>query len=157
MKTGPNAPRRLSIFGSTGSIGVNTLDVVTQLGGREAFEVVAISGNANVALLAEQAKACGAELAVTADEASYGALKDALSGTGIEVAGRPEDGVMVGEQSLQLGDHVDMAVAVEVPAYLLQRDDVGAVDAGDDARQVEAIVETDAVLDVVADEFHDSL
>ena len=86
MKTGSNAPRRLSIFGSTGSIGVNTLDVVNQLGGREAFEVVAISGNANVALLAEQARACGAELAVTADEASYGALKDALSGTGIEVA-----------------------------------------------------------------------
>ncbi len=81
-----NAGRRISILGSTGSIGVNTLDVVEQLGGRDAFDVVAVTGNANVALLAEQAKACGASLAVTADEACYGALKEALSGTGIEVA-----------------------------------------------------------------------
>ncbi len=86
MKTGLTAPRRISIFGSTGSIGVNTLDVVNQLGGRDTFEVVAISGNTNVALLAEQAKASGAKVAVTADEMSYGALKAALSGTGIEVA-----------------------------------------------------------------------
>jgi 1-deoxy-D-xylulose-5-phosphate reductoisomerase len=80
------AGRRISILGSTGSIGVNTLDVVEQLGGRDTFDVVAVTGNANVALLAEQAKTCGARLAVTADEACYGALKEALSGTGIEVA-----------------------------------------------------------------------
>ncbi|WP_430255245.1 1-deoxy-D-xylulose-5-phosphate reductoisomerase [Neorhizobium sp. DAR64872/K0K18] len=78
--------RRISILGSTGSIGVNTLDVVSQLGGRDAFDVVAITGNANVTLLAEQAIACGAALAVTADDAHYDALKSALSGTGIEVA-----------------------------------------------------------------------
>ncbi|TWF50308.1 1-deoxy-D-xylulose-5-phosphate reductoisomerase [Neorhizobium alkalisoli] len=96
--------RRITILGSTGSIGVNTLDVVNQLGGRDAFEVAAITGNSNIALLAEQAKACGAELAVTADEKHYPALKDALVGTGIEVAAgaaalieagaRPSDWVM---------------------------------------------------------------
>lgn len=78
--------RRISILGSTGSIGVNTLDVVNQLGGREAFDVVAITGNANVALLAEQARRYGAELAVTADDAHYATLKQALAGSGIEVA-----------------------------------------------------------------------
>ncbi|MGK6313228.1 1-deoxy-D-xylulose-5-phosphate reductoisomerase [Neorhizobium sp. DT-125] len=78
--------RRISILGSTGSIGVNTLDVVNQLGGREAFDVVAITGNANIALLAEQAKTCGAKLAVTADGGQYAALKDALAGSSIEVA-----------------------------------------------------------------------
>ena len=78
--------RRISILGSTGSIGVNTLDVVNQLGGREAFEVVAVTGNANVALLAEQARISGAELAVTADEKCYAPLKEALAGTDIEVA-----------------------------------------------------------------------
>ncbi len=96
--------RRISILGSTGSIGVNTLDVVNQLGGREAFEVVAITGNSNIALLADQAKACGAKLAVTADDRQYAALKDALAGAGIEVAAgrealieagaRPSDWVM---------------------------------------------------------------
>jgi 1-deoxy-D-xylulose-5-phosphate reductoisomerase len=83
---GDNARRRISILGSTGSIGVNTLDVVQQLGGTQAFDVVAVTGNANVRLLAEQAKSCGARLAVTADEACYGALKEALAGSGIEVA-----------------------------------------------------------------------
>lgn len=96
--------RRISILGSTGSIGVNTLDVVTQLGGRDAFDIVAITGNSNVALLAEQAKEFGARLAVTADDKQYATLKDALAGTGIEVAAgraalveagqRPSDWVM---------------------------------------------------------------
>ncbi len=78
--------RRISILGSTGSIGVNTLDVVAQLGGRDAFDIVAITGNSNVALLAEQARTFGARLAVTADDKQYATLKDALAGTGIEVA-----------------------------------------------------------------------
>jgi 1-deoxy-D-xylulose-5-phosphate reductoisomerase len=80
------AKRRVSILGSTGSIGVNTLDVVKQLGGRDAFDVVAVTGNSNIALLAEQARAFGAHVAVTADDAHYTALKDALAGTGIQAA-----------------------------------------------------------------------
>ncbi|MFD1327952.1 1-deoxy-D-xylulose-5-phosphate reductoisomerase [Mycoplana ramosa] len=81
--------RRVTILGSTGSIGKNTLDVIEQLGGRDAFEVVAVTGSANIELLARQAKAVGAGLAVTADERRYDELKSALSGTGIAVgAGR---------------------------------------------------------------------
>jgi 1-deoxy-D-xylulose-5-phosphate reductoisomerase len=78
--------RRISILGSTGSIGVNTLDVVGQLGGRDAFDVVAVTGSSNIPLLAEQARASGAGLAVTADESRYGELKEALADSGIEVA-----------------------------------------------------------------------
>ena len=45
MNSSPVTPkRRISILGSTGSIGCNTLDVMTHLGGREAFEVPAITG-----------------------------------------------------------------------------------------------------------------
>ncbi|SSC67769.1 1-deoxy-D-xylulose-5-phosphate reductoisomerase [Ciceribacter selenitireducens] len=79
-------PRRLTILGSTGSIGVNTLDVVNQLGGREAFEIGALTGNGNIELLAEQARTIGAKLAVTADESQYMTLKDALAGSGVDVA-----------------------------------------------------------------------
>ncbi|PZM09532.1 1-deoxy-D-xylulose-5-phosphate reductoisomerase [Rhizobium tubonense] len=86
MTTGNQAPRRLTILGSTGSIGQNTLDVIGHLGGREAFEVKALTGNGNVALLAEQAKAVGAKLAVTASDKHYQSLKDALAGSGIEAA-----------------------------------------------------------------------
>ncbi len=86
MTSGAPEKRRLTILGSTGSIGTNTLDVINQLGGRETFEVAALTGNGNIELLAEQARATGAELAVTANEDQYENLKSALSGTGIEVA-----------------------------------------------------------------------
>ncbi|MHB0950633.1 MAG: 1-deoxy-D-xylulose-5-phosphate reductoisomerase [Allorhizobium sp.] len=86
MKTGTEVPRRLTVLGSTGSIGTNTLDVVRQLGGRDAFEIMALTGNSNIELLAEQARQTGARLAVVADESQYIALKDALSGSGVDVA-----------------------------------------------------------------------
>ena len=60
MMAGDSAPRRLSIFGSTGSIGQNTLDVVDQLGGRDRYEIAVVTGNENVQLLAQQAKSAGA-------------------------------------------------------------------------------------------------
>ncbi|KQV73235.1 1-deoxy-D-xylulose-5-phosphate reductoisomerase [Rhizobium sp. Root1220] len=85
MMTG-NAPRRLSVFGSTGSIGQNTLDVIGQLGGRENYEVSVVTGNENVELLAHQARLAGAKLAVTASDRMYDALKAALSGSDIAVA-----------------------------------------------------------------------
>jgi 1-deoxy-D-xylulose-5-phosphate reductoisomerase len=81
-----HAMRKLAILGSTGSIGTNTLDVIDHLGGREQFEITAITGNGNIALLAEQAMATGARMAVTADESRYEDLKSALSGSGIEAA-----------------------------------------------------------------------
>lgn len=83
------APRSLSIFGSTGSIGCNTLDVVGHLGGRDAFSISAISGRGNIDLLARQARDCQASLAVTADDSRYHDLKDALSGSGVEAAAGP--------------------------------------------------------------------
>ncbi|QRM53354.1 1-deoxy-D-xylulose-5-phosphate reductoisomerase [Sinorhizobium sp. BG8] len=86
MARGESERRRLTILGATGSIGTSTLDVIDQLGGRESFEVVAVTGNGNVELLAEQARACGARIAVTADESRYAELKQALSGSGTAVA-----------------------------------------------------------------------
>lgn len=86
MTSAAPSRRRITILGSTGSIGTNTLDVVERLGGRDTFDVMALTGNGNISLLAEQAKAVGAKLAVTASDAHYEALKDALSGSGIAVA-----------------------------------------------------------------------
>ncbi len=82
--------RRVAIFGATGSIGRNTVDLLQRQGGREAYHVTALTGGRNIALLAEQARALGADLAVTADPANYGALKEALAGTSVEVAAGPE-------------------------------------------------------------------
>ncbi|MDQ2088509.1 1-deoxy-D-xylulose-5-phosphate reductoisomerase [Marimonas arenosa] len=94
--------RRVSIFGATGSIGQSTIDLIAR--DRDAFNVVALTGGQNIALLATDAIRLGADLAVTAQEALYSELKAALSGTGIEAAAgaaalaeaaaRPADWVM---------------------------------------------------------------
>jgi len=81
--------RRISILGSTGSIGRNTLDVMEHLGGREAFEVPAITGMGNIELLVQQARQTGAGFAATADPDRYAELKSALAGSGIEVGAGP--------------------------------------------------------------------
>ncbi len=76
--------RRISILGSTGSIGQNTLDLIGREPGR--WQVVALTGGANIDLLAAQARNFDAEIAVTAFDSKYQDLKAALSGTGIKVA-----------------------------------------------------------------------
>ena len=76
--------KKLTILGSTGSVGCSTLDVVAHEPDR--FEVVALVGNRNVDLLAEQAISAGAQIAVTADDTLYSRLKERLAGSGVEAA-----------------------------------------------------------------------
>ncbi len=78
--------RSISIFGATGSIGTNTIDLIAGQGGAAAYRTVALTGGRNVARLAEQARLLRAEIAVTAHDDCLGDLRDALAGTGIEVA-----------------------------------------------------------------------
>lgn len=82
--------RSLSIFGATGSIGESTFDLVMRQGGPDAFRTVALTGARNVTRLAEMARALKAELAVTAHEDCLPALREALAGTGTEVAAGPQ-------------------------------------------------------------------
>lgn len=76
--------RSVSIFGATGSVGSSTLDLVARSPDR--FSVLALTANSDAVALARAAIAHDARLAVIADEAGYGDLKAALSGTGIEAA-----------------------------------------------------------------------
>ncbi len=78
------APRRVTILGSSGSIGCNTVDLIER--DPEAFEVVALTANRRVSVLAEQARRLRPQRAVIGDETLYGDLKEALSGTGVEAA-----------------------------------------------------------------------
>lgn len=77
--------RKVSIFGATGSIGQNTIDLIKR--DQEAYNVVALTGGRNIAQLAADAITLNADIAVTAEESLVGALHAALAGTGIEVAG----------------------------------------------------------------------
>ena len=81
------APRSVTILGSTGSVGCNTIDLIRRH--PDSFTVEALTANNNVALLAEQARALRPRLAVVADPKGYEDLKDALAGTGIECAAGP--------------------------------------------------------------------
>ena len=74
--------RRVSVFGSTGSIGESTFDLLR----RDEVQVVALTGGRNVARLAEQARALRAELAVTCYPECLPALREALAGSGVETA-----------------------------------------------------------------------
>lgn len=83
-------PRRVSVLGSTGSVGVRTLELVAAGTKQGAFAVEALAANRNAALLAEQARRVGARLAVVADPDAYAVLRDALAGTGVEAAAGPD-------------------------------------------------------------------
>ena len=78
--------RRVTVLGSTGSIGVSTLDLMRQTGGVEAYQVDALTAGANVVALAEQALAWRPGLAVIADETLKPELDRRLAGSGIETA-----------------------------------------------------------------------
>ncbi len=78
--------RKISIFGATGSIGQNTIDLVQRQGGAENYNIVALSGAENVALLAQQAIDLQADIAITALPEKLPELQALLQNTGIETA-----------------------------------------------------------------------
>lgn len=80
--------KSISIFGATGSVGLSTLDLIRRE--PDAYKVVALTANSDVDGLAMQAKATGARLAVIGQARLYGALKDALAGSGVEAAAGEE-------------------------------------------------------------------
>jgi 1-deoxy-D-xylulose-5-phosphate reductoisomerase len=95
-------PRRVTILGSTGSVGRNTVDLIERHRGN--YEVVALTAQHNVDLLVEQSLSLRPQLAVIGDANRFAPLKDALAGSKIEVAAgtsaiveaaeRPSDWVM---------------------------------------------------------------
>jgi 1-deoxy-D-xylulose-5-phosphate reductoisomerase len=79
-----SAVRSVTILGATGSVGASTVDLIKRNPDR--FRVEAVASGSNAAALAKVAREVGARIAVVADAESYGALKDALAGSGIEAA-----------------------------------------------------------------------
>ncbi len=80
--------RRVSIFGSTGSVGRSAIDVIRHANRLEPrFELVSIASGRNADALAEQALDVRPQIAVIADEAQLPQLKARLAGSGIACAG----------------------------------------------------------------------
>lgn len=97
-------PRRISIFGVTGSIGESTVDLLQRTQG---YQVVALSGGRNVVRLAELARTLRAEVAVVADAALLPDLRAALAGSGVEAAAGPD---AIIEAALRPADWVMSAI-----------------------------------------------
>ncbi len=76
--------KNITVLGSTGSIGVNALDVISSLG--DGYRVVALTAGNNVELLAEQALRFKPEVAVIADGSRYADLTERLAGSGVASA-----------------------------------------------------------------------
>jgi 1-deoxy-D-xylulose-5-phosphate reductoisomerase len=77
-------PRSVTILGATGSIGRSTLALLAEA--PERYRVEALTAQRNALALARLARERRARLAVVADPAAWGELRDALAGTGIEAA-----------------------------------------------------------------------
>ena len=82
--------RRVTVLGSTGSVGTSTLDLMDQAGGRDAFEIEALTAGANVSLLAEQALRWRPRLAVIGRDDLKGELDRLLEGSGVRTASGDE-------------------------------------------------------------------
>ncbi|WP_412554440.1 1-deoxy-D-xylulose-5-phosphate reductoisomerase [Shimia sp. MIT1388] len=128
--------RKISIFGATGSIGQNTIDLIRR--DPESYDVVALSGGQNIAQLAADARELKADVAVTADDTRLEELRAALEGSCVEAAAgaaaireaaaRPADWVMsaiVGAAGLAPG-----LVALEQGATLALANKESLVTAG---------------------------
>jgi 1-deoxy-D-xylulose-5-phosphate reductoisomerase len=83
------APRRITVLGSTGSVGKSTISLL-EAAPEGQFEIVALVAGRDWQGLAAQARRLKARHAVLADPSQYAALKEALAGTDIQVAAGSE-------------------------------------------------------------------
>jgi len=81
------ASRKVVVLGSTGSIGVSTLDLFEQ--SKVPVEILALAAGRNVERLAQQALRWRPKLAVIEDERLLGELRERLAGSGVEAAAGP--------------------------------------------------------------------
>jgi len=75
--------KRLSILGSTGSIGTNALEVISSLNG--AFEITYLSTYKNVELLFDQVKKYTPKAVVVVDEVAAKKIESAIEALGIDL------------------------------------------------------------------------
>ncbi len=113
---------RIALLGSTGSIGVQTLDVVEAW--KEEMEVIALTAHRNWELLAEQARHFEPDCVVIADENYYKELSEALADLPIKVYAGAEAVAQVAAAS-----NIDVVVNALV-GYAGMLPSLAAVEAG---------------------------
>jgi 1-deoxy-D-xylulose-5-phosphate reductoisomerase len=112
------APRVLTVLGATGSIGVNTLDVVARHPGR--FGIFALTGATQVERMVGQCRAHRPRIAVMSEASAAAALRERLAAEGIAVEVRAGAGALVEVATAPEVDTVMAAIvgAAGLPATL---------------------------------------
>ncbi|XP_055826222.1 1-deoxy-D-xylulose 5-phosphate reductoisomerase, chloroplastic [Solanum dulcamara] len=121
-----DGPKPISIVGSTGSIGTQTLDIVSE--NPDKFRVVALAAGSNVTLLADQVKTFRPKLVAVRNESLVEELKDALA----DMEGKPE--IIPGEQGvIEVARHPDaVTVVTGIVGCAGLKPTVAAIEAGKD-------------------------
>ncbi|XP_026441824.1 1-deoxy-D-xylulose 5-phosphate reductoisomerase, chloroplastic-like [Papaver somniferum] len=121
-----DGPKPISIVGSTGSIGTQTLDIVAE--NPEKFRIVALAAGSNVTLLAEQVKTFRPQLVAIRNESLADELKEALT----DADYKPE--IIPGEQGvIEVARHSDAATVVTgIVGCAGLKPTVAAIEAGKD-------------------------
>ena len=118
--------KAITILGSTGSIGTQTLDIVTH--NPEKFRVVGLAAGSNVSLLAEQIRAFKPEIVALGNEKKLAELKEALA----SFANPPE--ILIGQEGIcevaRYGDAESVVTGIVGCAGLLPT--IAAIEAGKD-------------------------
>jgi 1-deoxy-D-xylulose-5-phosphate reductoisomerase len=115
-------PQRIALLGSTGSIGTQSLDIISRYPGEFIVEAL-VAGN-NVDLLTQQALRFMPEAVVIGNESGYRKLKENLSGTNIKVYTGSEASCLVVSSAT-----VDVVIA-SVVGYSGLRPTIEAIKAG---------------------------
>lgn len=107
--------KKLSVLGSTGSVGVQTMDVVRN--NKNHFQIEAVAANSSIDLLEQQVREFRPKLAVICDESKYSELKSRVAGL-TEVAAGVEG--LIAAATISTADTVVSAIvgiAGLVPTY----------------------------------------
>ncbi|CAO2161838.1 unnamed protein product [Urochloa humidicola] len=121
-----DGPKPISIVGSTGSIGTQTLDIVAE--NPDKFRVVALAAGSNVTLLADQVKTFKPKLVSVRNESLVDELKEAIA----DCEEKPE--IIPGEQGIiEVARHPDaVTVVTGIVGCAGLKPTVAAIEAGKD-------------------------
>jgi 1-deoxy-D-xylulose-5-phosphate reductoisomerase len=114
--------KRIAIFGSTGSIGTQALDVIEK--NRDKFSVEVLTANGNDTLLIQQALAFRPNIVVISNEQKYSRVKEALAQTDIKV--------FAGEKALEEVASMDVydVMLAAIVGYAGLKPTMNAINAG---------------------------